>query len=493
MKAKLLVTIVAVFCLYSMVSAQGYDIRTTSRNNLRAAPSLDGTFLETVPSGTVLHVVGRLNRWLRISRNGREVWMADWVGYSRVESSAGAAPQPAINVPAQVDNCCFVDRQCQSAQDWENGYWAFQNNQCATPGQSQPQRPTQPVSIVTTNVDNCCFVDRQCHTPVDWENGYYAFRDGQCPAPAQSQPQTPTQPVRNVPANVDNCCFVDRQCHTPADWENGYYAFRDNQCAAQAQAQTYSQPAGNASGPIDNCCRVNRQCHNADDWDQGFYAYLAGECPVSGGARRVAWTSYMPAGVTQFLTDLSRDPFNNCCYMHHGTCHSSDDWSRGHRDYRRGECIRPAPLGTRPAIVGNDKFRYLVENALALIATHAPEWLHFIDNSGTLMFEARVDQAGGFYNQQWSIVHGWTKFENDDPHWLPDYDYLVGYAGGITHEACHAIMQRTYSQTAGWRNEAPCVEAQLAVIEAINPNSPDVPWLRDLVANIRNPEVWWWD
>ena len=135
MKAKLLAATIAVFFLYSMASAQGYDIRTTSRNNLRAAPSLDGTFLETVPSGTVLHVVGRSGRWLKINRNGNEVWMADWVGYSRVESSAGPAPQPASNVPAQVDNCCFVDRHCATDAEWSEGWHAFQNNQCAAPGQ----------------------------------------------------------------------------------------------------------------------------------------------------------------------------------------------------------------------------------------------------------------------------------------------------------------------------------------------------------------------
>ena len=495
MKSKLLAALISILALCSVAIAQGYDIRTTSRNNLRSAPSLDGTFLETVPAGTVLHVVGRLNRWLKINRNGNEVWMADWVGYSRIESSAGAAPQPTSNVPANVDNCCFVDRQCATNADWTEGWHAFQNGQCAAPASAQPLTPTQPVSNVPANVDNCCFVDRQCLTPADWSEGWHAFQDGQCAAPAPSQPQASAQPAGNVPAQIDNCCFVDRQCNTAADWENGFYAFRNNQCTspAQAHSQAYTQTVSNVSGTIDNCCLVNRQCHSPDDWDQGFYAYLAGECPVSGGARRVAWTSYMPAGVTALLTNPSSDPFDNCCIMHHGTCHSSGDWERGRKRYIDRYCLHPAPLGKRPAIVGNDKFKYLVENALALIETHAPEWLHFIDQSGTLMFEARVDQAGGFYNRDWSIVHGWTQFENDDPHWLPDYDYFVGFAGGIVHEACHSIMQRTHTQLPGWRNEAPCVEAQLAVIEAINPNSGDVPWLRDLVANIRNPEVWWWD
>ena len=383
MKAKFLAAIIAMLALYSVVSAQDYQIRTNGRNNLRAAPSLDGTFVETVPSGTILHVIGKQNRWLKISRNGREVWMADWLGYSRVEGIVETASPPASN----IDNCCFVDRQCNSDQQWTDGYYAFQNSQCA--------------------------------------------------APSQSQPQASAQPAGQVPSSINNCCFV------------------------------------------------NQQCHSEQDWEQGFYAYLSSQCPVSGGAPRVAWTSYMPAEVNRFLTDPSKDPFNNCCYMHHGTCHSDKDWERGRRDYRNHECIRPAPLGTRPAIVGNAKFRNLVETALELIGIHAPEWLHYIDNSGALMFEALPDQSGGFYNQRWSIAHGWTSFENGDPSWAPDNHYIVGYAGGITHEACHAIQQRTYTQTAGRTNEAACVEAQLAVIEAINPDSIDVPWLRASVASYK--------
>ena len=437
MKVKLLATILVVLILGSMVSAQGYDIRTTSRNNLRAAPSLDGTFLETVPAGTVLHVVGRLNRWLKISRNGNEVWMADWIGYSRIEGSAGAAPLPASNVPAQVDNCCFVDRQCA--------------------------------------------------TDADWTEGWHAFQNGQCAAPAPVQPQTPTQPVSNVPANVDNCCFVDRQCHTPADWENGYYAFRDGQCAAPAQArqQAPAQTVGNASEPIDNCCRVNRQCHSEYDWDQGFYAYLAGECPVAGGARRVAWTPSMPAGVTRLLMNPSRDPFNNCCYMHHNTCHSDGDWRRGRRDYRNNVCIRPAPLGTLPRIVdsgrraGSASFTDLVNTALDLVRLHAPEWLTYIQLSGVREIELRPETGiAGFWNQQWLVGLGYWGDQRTNPNWVPDLDSVLEFVAAITHEACHAIQQRTYTQTAGWANEVPCIEAAGAAVDAIRPRARGFRWPR---------------
>ena len=47
--------------------------------------------------------------------------------------AASQSPQPAqepAQQPADVDNCCFVNRQCDTDDEWERGYWAYQNNQC---------------------------------------------------------------------------------------------------------------------------------------------------------------------------------------------------------------------------------------------------------------------------------------------------------------------------------------------------------------------------
>ncbi|MCY4538646.1 MAG: SH3 domain-containing protein [Chloroflexi bacterium] len=388
MKAKLLTTIIAVLLLCSLASAQGYDIRATGRNNLRAAPSLDGAFLETVPSGTVLHVVGRSGRWLQISRNGNEVWMADWVGYSRVEGGEPTASQPASNVPAQVDNCCFVDRQCNTEQDWTDGYWAFQNGQCAAPAQSQ----------------------------------------------------TPAQPASSSPAQVNNCCFVDRQCSTDAEWTDGYYAYQNGQCPASS----VTQPG--VAAPIVESINV--------------------------------WTPNMTEGVKQFLANPSRDPFNNCCYMHHNTCHSEEDWQRGAAQYQNRECVHPAPLWTLPTVVshetpvGGARFTDLVNAALDLMRNHAPEWLKYLQVSGVRRIELLPGyRTAGFFNQQWLTGLGYWSEQQNDPNWTPDFNYILSYANGITHEACHAIKQRVYTQTAGWANEVPCLEAGSAVSEAIRAGS----------------------
>ena len=172
MKAASLAVLLSVFVLCSVASAQDYQIRTDARVNLRATYSLEGEIVEAVSAGAILQVVGMFNRWLKINRNGNEVWLADWVGFTRVADGA--------QTQSQVDNCCFVDRQCTVDAEWTSGYWAFQNNQCAAPLQSRPQISSQPANISTGTIDNCCFLGWQCHSDEDWARGHFAFHINQC-------------------------------------------------------------------------------------------------------------------------------------------------------------------------------------------------------------------------------------------------------------------------------------------------------------------------
>ena len=343
MKMRIFAALLAILALCGAASAQDYHIRVNGRYNLRAAPGLDGRWVETAPTGTILHVIGKHNRWLKISRDSRELWMADWLDYTRLDSSAAA---PA----SDIDNCCFVDRQCHSDWDWTVGYYAFLNNQCRMPGSGQPA--------------------------------------------------------------------------------------------------------------------------------------ASGGAPAASPAPTVAWTPSMTDGVKRLLANPAQDPFNNCCYMHHGTCNSDADWRRGYQQYQSRQCPHPSPTGQFPEVIGNAVFRKLVDDALGLMRAHVPEWLEYIKVSGVLRFEQlQNDVGGGFWNTEWMVGHSFYSWQLDDPNWSPNSDYVAGYAGGITHEACHAIKQRTYTQTVGWANELPCEEARYAVIKAIKPDSKDIGWLRDSVGD----------
>ena len=286
-------------------------------------------------------------------------------------------------------------------------------------------------------------------------------------------------------AQVDNCCFVDRQCQSDQEWTDGYWAFQNGQCAAPAQ------PASDIPAGVDNCCQVDRECHSEIDWDQGYYAYLAGECSAPGGARRVAWTANMPAGVTRLLQNPSSDPFNNCCYMHHNTCHSSGDWERGAKDYQNRQCVHPAPIPTRPPVEGPPHFIFWMDKAFELIARDATQWLEYIYSSGLRKIVMKPTAGGsGFANQVWVFNFGYEAGENPDG--MPSYDQYYGMTGVLVHEACHAIQQRTYTQSATVSNELTCLEAQITVLKAIDPGHRWVDAIQGVIDNIHDPSTWWW-
>ena len=178
MRTKSLIVLALVCSLYNVVLAQRYQIRISYNTNLRASYSTSSRIIETASSGAVLHVTGNHGRWLQIDRNGQQMWMAGWVGHTRVDN-------PPQSQPANVDNCCFVDRQCNTDQEWTDGYWAYQNRQCVAPVQTQTQAPSQSVTTTSTDVDNCCFIGWQCNNDDDWNRGYHAYQNNQCGIPSQ--------------------------------------------------------------------------------------------------------------------------------------------------------------------------------------------------------------------------------------------------------------------------------------------------------------------
>ena len=171
MRLKLFATMLCALTLSCMAYAQEYAVSVTYNTNLRASYSLNSQITETVPPGTALQVIGNFNRWLKIRRSSSEMWMADWVPLTRI----GAA-----QTPTDIDNCCFVDRQCTSDHEWTDGYWAYQNNHCAAPTQSSQQTPAQTASSTSPSGDNCCFLDWFCSSDDDWVRGFYAFQSNQC-------------------------------------------------------------------------------------------------------------------------------------------------------------------------------------------------------------------------------------------------------------------------------------------------------------------------
>ncbi|MDE2820878.1 MAG: SH3 domain-containing protein [Chloroflexota bacterium] len=153
MKVRLAVASIILLALCSVVTAHSYPIRVKFTVRLRASHSLDSLVVGKALAGDVLQVVDRYNRWLKVDRNGETAWLADWVDYTRLDREAAApAVAPTTNepTPSDIDNCCFVNRQCHSDREWGEGYWAYQRNECpAQPGTGSSAAPSSghPITI----------------------------------------------------------------------------------------------------------------------------------------------------------------------------------------------------------------------------------------------------------------------------------------------------------------------------------------------------------
>jgi len=139
MKARFLVAALLLALVCAVALAESYQIRVRFTVRLRASYSLNSPVVGKALAGDVLQVVGRHNRWLKIERDGETAWLADWVNYSRLDQQQ--APSAADTATSEqrssnIDNCCFVNRQCHSDREWVEGYWAYQRNECPAPSQS---------------------------------------------------------------------------------------------------------------------------------------------------------------------------------------------------------------------------------------------------------------------------------------------------------------------------------------------------------------------
>ena len=126
MKARLFAVIAAAFAFCSIASAQAYLIRAEGRNNLRSCAGLGCRVVETVSVGTVLEVVGEYNRWLKINRNGEEVWMANWIDYTRVDPSQ--SKHPGVIIEGSEDFIAWVEAALDMLKDNAPEWYVYADN-----------------------------------------------------------------------------------------------------------------------------------------------------------------------------------------------------------------------------------------------------------------------------------------------------------------------------------------------------------------------------
>ena len=338
---------------------------------------------------------------------------------------------------AQVDNCCYVDRQCHTNQDWINGWHAYQNGQCQAPAQSGTTGGAQ--------IDNCCYVDRQCHSNQDWINGWHAYQNGQCGAPAPSRPTGGAQ--------IDNCCHVDRQCHSNQDWINGWHAWRHNQCGASGQVPTSFQSA----------IRIIKRTSS------GVVIGRAG----GRGILPSTSNNFQPARGQIYSWD-------NCCDRI-WQCNSDRDRAEGYRALQNDQCALPGLI----SIVGDPNFVSYYEQRLNELKNRLPHRYRYdYVLNGLDKIEQRrngrrssVDVGDRTFYKSWNgpSVNGWDRRDS----------------AVLVHEACHVHRYEAgftvgECDDAGFtREEVICREMELQVLIELAAQPHIIEWSRGSLARTR--------
>ena len=112
--------------------------------NIRESATIDSPVAAKARAGDSFEVTqsdqGETWCWLNITLG----WLAKTSRVSSTKTAprvaTGAVTSPPVG-QSEVDNCCFVDRQCATEQEWTDGYWAYQNGQCGSPTNITPTRP----------------------------------------------------------------------------------------------------------------------------------------------------------------------------------------------------------------------------------------------------------------------------------------------------------------------------------------------------------------
>ena len=360
-----------------------------------------------------------------------------------------------------------------------------------------------------SGIDNCCFVDRQCHNDRDWVDGYYAFQNNQCSAPAQSQSVASAPPAGNAPAHVDNCCYVDRHCSTDQQWIDGWHAYQHNQCpvAVQSQSVASAPPAGNAPAQVDNCCDVDRHCSTDLQWIAGWHAYQNGQCS-SPGQSAVSTSSLPASGVLQRTatgivigysngrgilpsTSPSNLPTrpgqivssNNCC-EDAWQCNSDQDWAAGYHAFQNRQCGLPGLI----SIVGEPDFVNYYQQMLEVLKNRLPHRYDYVLN-GLDKIEQRQEAGGRF------VISGgrrtfFMRWDGPaDEIWGDGWD--TREPAVLVHEACHLHRSNAGHNVSqcdheAWtREEVFCRSMELEVLNELGAAPHVIEFVRENLAETR--------
>ncbi len=207
-----------------------------------------------------VHVVQRgENLWNIAVQYGRTI--------QEVGQANGIAPPYVIHagnrirIPASGASPAQAQSQTQSQPGVQTELWT----------------PTDPLYDRPDDTDNCCDLDRECHTEEEWKAGWLAFERLECWDAYFNWKRTP-DPAYMPPAGSTNCCDApgwlclnDDHIRAGEDAFVAYSHCNPNIKAAYLPTLVYHDAT-------DNCCRLGRDCQTNADWERGYSDFLHFRC-----------------------------------------------------------------------------------------------------------------------------------------------------------------------------------------------------------------------
>ena len=150
---------------------------TRNRVNLRAGPGTDYPQVDSVSANTELEAIGKSGDWYVIRRDAREVYVADWVTYD-TPLPVSSDGRGTGNQQTEKNNCCFIGRQCNTDDEWVQGYYNYKNNECDQ--SSQPTSASSPSTSQSSQPSYSCDCSKGCDYMSSCEEAYFQLNECGC-------------------------------------------------------------------------------------------------------------------------------------------------------------------------------------------------------------------------------------------------------------------------------------------------------------------------
>ncbi len=483
MKVKILFPMFALLLLWGAAAAQDYYVHTIGRVGLQEEPRMWGNQVDIASRGEVVRVIGQQGDYLKIVRNGRELWMRAWA------ASGPIAAGPDGQAPAPMDNCCYMGWDCGTDQKkWEDGHHAYQWGECKT------------------DFNNCCyFPGWDCQSDDDWIRGYHALHAGSCDASLQTPISTPSETASvSIAAGRTNTVRVTFRTNLRSSYSLqsriittvapgttlSVLGSRDNWLktdwrGAEAWLANWAPMThiGGASGAtrdlvtvdipegVDNCCFVNWTCTTDEDWQRGYHALMDNQCTAPGPA--ASTTGPIPEGA------------DNCCNVNR-QCSTEREWEYGYELFKYSLCYVPNIDGNI-TITGSSAFASKTRQALQLLLDKSPKWYRYTQQGLRGVMEIPMGGNSGIHVDE-RIYRSWPNFRSN----RSGEAHIIWVAGQLVHEACHVNRHVAGVEHSGYVGEKACLIEQINALEAIDPLDRVVGGRYNRLANIDDPAHQWW-